>query len=160
MRPLKPFHSQFDRSRLPDPQAYFEGQGLKLLERRGTWRTTRCEFHQGSDSMRLNVKTGAWVCMNCGARGGDVLAYHMASQGLDFIDAAKALGAWSEDGVPGPTRSAQFSARDALSVLRLEARLCAVAAGNIARDVGLSDDDRARLLKAASRIEYVGAMIR
>jgi hypothetical protein len=32
--------------------------------------------------------------MACGARGGDVLAFHMQRYELRFIDAAKALGAW------------------------------------------------------------------
>jgi len=42
----------FEKSRLPDPVTYFEGQGLKLLGR-GGWRTTKCLFHGGSDSMRV-----------------------------------------------------------------------------------------------------------
>ena len=38
--------------------------------------------------------TGAFRCMVCGAKGGDVLAFYMLRHGLRFIDAAKALGAW------------------------------------------------------------------
>ena len=75
----------FDRNALPDPLAYFEAQGLAFQERRGRWRTTRCDFHGGSDSMRVNVQTGAWCCMSCNAHGGDVLAYEMAFSGLTFI---------------------------------------------------------------------------
>ena len=55
-------------------------------------RTTRCAFHGGSDSMRVNVRSAAFACMaGCGARGGDVFAYHMAAQGLGFVEAA---GPW------------------------------------------------------------------
>ena len=55
--------------------------------------------------MRVNTQTGAYCCMaGCGARGGDVLAYHMAAHGLAFVDAAKALGAWIDDGRLPPSR--------------------------------------------------------
>ena len=53
----------FDRERLPDALSYYESVGLTFRERKGKWRTTRCDFHQGSDSMRVNVQTGAWCCM-------------------------------------------------------------------------------------------------
>jgi hypothetical protein len=65
----------FDRTLLPDPVTYFENQGLTLKgPRSAKWKTTTCNFHGGSDSMRVNVATGAWVCMSCGEKGGDVLA--------------------------------------------------------------------------------------
>ncbi len=49
----------FDRERMPDPVSYFEGEGLKLSGP-GKWKTTGCTFHGGSDSMRINVASGAW----------------------------------------------------------------------------------------------------
>lgn len=144
----------FDKSGLPDPVTYFEGQGLKLVGR-GDWRTTKCLFHGGSDSMRVNVDSGGWVCMACGVKGGDVLAFHMEYHGLDFVAAAKELGARVPNGNPGTQRPLPFSVRDALSVLRFEALLCAVAACNIARGISLTDMDRQRLVQAASRIEFI-----
>ena len=90
----------FNRDALPEPLGYFEAQGLQFRERRGRWRTTRCDFHGGSDSLRVNVQTGAFVCMSCGASGGDVLAFEMQLTGTDFVSAAKTLGAWIEDGKP------------------------------------------------------------
>lgn len=142
----------FDRERLPEPRGYFEGQGLKL-SKRGKWRTTECRFHDGSDSMRINTATGAWVCMSCGAKGGDVLAYEMAANGVDFVTAAKALGAWVEDGKPEPRRKpAPLPPRAALEVLSFEAMLTAVAAGNLAQGLVLTAKDRARLMTAAGRI--------
>ena len=145
----------FERDRLPDPATYFEGEGLTLTgPRSAKWRTTACTFHGGSDSMRVNTASGAWVCMGgCGARGGDVLAYHMAAHGLEFVDAAKALGAWVDDGKPlAPHRPTPLSPRAALSVLSFEATVAAVAAGNLANGVDLTDDDRVRLRLAAQRI--------
>lgn len=142
----------FDRERLPEPRGYFEGQGLKL-SKRGKWRTTECRFHDGSDSMRINTGTGAWVCMSCGAKGGDVLAYEMAASGVDFVTAAKSLGAWVEDGKPESRRKpAPLPPRAALEVLSFEAMLTAVAAGNLAQGLVLNAKDRARLMTAAGRI--------
>ena len=52
----------FDRTLLPDPPTFYENTGLRLAGR-GKWRTTACAFHDGSDSMRINLQTGAFVCM-------------------------------------------------------------------------------------------------
>jgi len=147
----------FAKDRLPDPVGYYEAQGLKFRERKGKWRTTECRFHGGSDSLRVNTQTGAFVCMaGCGARGGDVLAYEMAITGADFPTAAKALGAWIEDGKPEPNRRpAPFPPRDAIQVLRSETMLVAISAANIANGVSLSDNDRQRLLKAASTVRCI-----
>ncbi|WP_439518499.1 CHC2 zinc finger domain-containing protein [Hydrogenophaga sp.] len=142
----------FDRDRRPEPRGYFESEGL-TLKGPGKWKTTICNFHGGSDSMRVNVATGAWVCMSCGEKGGDVLAFHMASHGLEFVDAAKALGCWVEDGRPlRPQKPAPLPPRAALQVLAFEATLAAVAAGNVAHGVTLTEPDRFRLLTAAGRI--------
>jgi len=146
----------FDRTRLPEPMGYYEAQGLKFRECRGNWRTTECRFHGGSDSLRVNIQTGAFVCMaGCGARGGDVLAYEMAITGSDFTTAAFAIGAWVDDGKPAPSKPPPFTARDALEVLHAEAVLVAVAAGNLAQGVLLSDSDRKRLLRAAARVQTI-----
>ena len=145
----------FLRENLPDPVSYFEAQGL-TLQRGGKWRTTRCDFHDGSDSMRVNTSNGAWVCMSCNAKGGDVLAYHMAANGTDFIAAAKELGAWHDDGsVPRNHRPKALPAGQAIAVLAFEATLTAVAAANLARGVILTEKDRARLLVASGRIQHI-----
>jgi len=142
----------FDRARLPDPQGYFVSTGL-LLRGPSKWKTTACTFHGGSDSLRVNTGSGAWVCMSCGAKGGDVLAYHMQAHGLEFSDAAKALGCWVEDGKPQrPQRPAPLPPRAALQVIGFEASLAAVAAANVAQGRTLTEPDRFRLLAAAARI--------
>lgn len=144
----------FDRNLLPDPTAYFEDQGLKLTgPRKAKWKTTECKFHGGSDSLRVNTASGAWVCMSCGVKGGDVLAYELAATGADFVDAAKAIGAWVDDGRPHKVhKPTPLSPRAALSALAFEALLTAVAAGNVAQGAVLTDTDRSRLMTAAGRI--------
>ena len=86
--------SKFDRALLPDPLVYYEAEGLKLIGH-GRWRTTRCCFHEDKKpSLSVNVEHGGFKCHACGAKGGDVLAFHMLRHGLAFVSAAKALGAW------------------------------------------------------------------
>lgn len=146
---------EFIKDRLPDPISYFEGEGLKL-QGKGKWRTTSCDFHGGSDSMRINTGTGGWVCMACNARGGDVLAHFMAAHGLDFISAAQTLGAWDDNGQPNkPHRPKPLPASAAIQVLAFESTLTAIAAGNIAHGNPLTDTDRARLNVAAQRINHI-----
>ena len=144
----------FDRNLLPDPVSYFENQGLTFKgPRSAKWKTTTCNFHGGSDSMRVNVATGAWVCMSCGEKGGDVLAYEIKVSNSEFVDAAKALGCWVDDGRPPVvTKPTPLSPRLALSVIAFESTLAAVAAGNVANGVTLTDADRSRLMVAANRI--------
>ena len=144
----------FNRDQLPAPAAYFESQGHKLVgPKSAKWKTTNCTFHGGSDSMRVNIASGGWCCMACPAKGGDVLAHYMAEHGVDFVTAAKALGAWQDDGQPArPARPRQLPAASAIEVLQFEVTLTAVAAGNLAHGVQLTDVDRTRLLLAAQRI--------
>ena len=143
----------FERRNLPDAETYYDLRGLKLTGR-GKWRTTECKFHGGSDSMRINTDSGAFACMaGCGARGGDVLAYHMAQHGLEFVEAAKALGAWIDDGRPATQhKPSPLSPRQALEVLAVEANLVAIAAANVAHGVVLSQVDLSRVLTASGRI--------
>lgn len=145
----------FERDHLPDAIGYFEGQGLKLSPR-GKWRTTSCTFHGGSDSMRVNTDTGGWRCMSCDMHGGDVLAYHMHAHGLEFVEAARQLGAWVDDGKPQPRQTpAPLPPRAALQVMAFETNLIAIAGGNVANGVKLSDADRMRVMTAANRINRI-----
>ena len=147
--------SEFRKDQLPDPVGYFESQGLKL-SKHGKWRTTECRFHDGSDSMRINITSGAWVCMACNAKGGDVLAYHMAANCLDFVNAAKELGAWLDDGKPSRNyRPKSIPAGQAISVLAFESHLIAIAASTLAHGRSLTEIDRTRLLTAAGRIQHI-----
>jgi len=142
----------FDRERLPDPQTYFEAAGL-TLQGVGKWRSTACTFHGGTRSMRVNLESGAWVCMSCGQKGGDVLAFEMQSTGADFVEACKSIGAWVDDGrTPAPAKPTPLPPRAALEALSFEAELVAIAAGNLAHGVQLTTNDTARILEAGNRI--------
>jgi phage major head subunit gpT-like protein len=91
--------------------------------------------------------------MNCGESGGDVLAYEMKLYGTDFIKAAKALGAWVDDGkAPVNIKPTALSPRQALSVMGFEATLVAIEAARLANGAIPSADDLKRLLKSANRI--------
>jgi hypothetical protein len=86
------FH--FRRDRLPIPANYYREHGL-MLTGNGEWRSALCPFHDDTrPSLRVRLETGSFRCMVCGARGSDVLAFHIVRYGLTFIDAAKALGSW------------------------------------------------------------------
>jgi DNA primase len=83
----------FARDLLPEPRGYFARAGLPLIGR-GRWRSALCPFHEDTrPSLRINVESGAFRCMACGIRGGDVLAFHRARHGLSFVQAARDLGA-------------------------------------------------------------------
>lgn len=60
----------------------------------GTWRSFTCPVHDDSSpSARVNVETGKWVCMSCGAKGHSAnyqpdpdMLLDAAEKGLDSID--------------------------------------------------------------------------
>lgn len=146
----------FDRRNLPEPVGYYEAAGLVFRERKGKWRTTRCEFHGGSDSMRINTDSGAFACMSCGASGGDVLSYEMQATGAEFIDAAKALGCWVDDGQPAVQhKPTPLSPRAALQAIAFEVTLVALEASRIASGIVPSEADKARVLAASNRITRI-----
>ena len=144
------------RDKLPDALTYYESVGL-ILQGRGKWRTTACQFHGGSDSLRIHVERGAFICMACGAKGGDVLAYHQAAHGLGFVDAAKALGAYQEDGQAhhGSNRPTPIPARELLHLVAHEVVIASLVATDLANGRKVSELDRARLMTAAGRIGRV-----
>lgn len=93
------------------------------------------------------VGRGKWRTIEC--------SFHGSSDSMR-INTAKALGAWQEDGKPGKQhRPRPLPAIEAIRVLAFESTLIAVAGGNIAHSVILTDNDRARVLVAAKRITKI-----
>ena len=87
---------QYCRHALPDANTYYTDRAALRLIGRGHWRSALCPFHEDTHpSLRINIDNGAYRCMVCGAKGGDVLAYHRARHGLSFQQAAHDLGAWN-----------------------------------------------------------------
>lgn len=145
---------RFDRDMLPDPVSYFEARGLEL-KGPGRWKTTRCEFHGGSDSMRINTTDGGWACMNCHENGGDVLAFEMRLHGLEFLEAAERLGALRDDGQPAlAKRSTTLSAAAALKLVQAETWLIVVTGLSIAGLIP-KQQDRDRLIQACRTVQHV-----
>ena len=145
---------EFIRDRLPDTITYFESEGVHLVGR-GPWKTGPCDIHDGSDSLRVNTQSGGWRCMNCEAHGGDVLAYHMQRYGLEFVEAARLLGAYVDDGkhYTGLTKPATLSARDAMQLASFELLVALVVIHDIREGVIPNDDDWHRFIESSRRVE-------
>ncbi len=145
---------EFIRDRLPDAISYFDTQDVHLVGP-GRWKTGPCHLHGGSDSLRVNTGSGAWRCMSCGAKGGDVLAFHIERHGLGFVEAARELGAYIDNGKPysGPTKPATLPARDAMQLAAHELRLAFVVMADIRAGVIPSDDDWQRFIAGVGRVE-------
>ena len=149
----------FIREDLPDPWSYYREELPDGIKGGGVWRTACCPWH-GGWSLRINVKTGAFCCKGCGdLAGGDVLSFHMQTRGMEFVEAAKSLGAWRNDGTPErPRKPTPLSARSAIDVLKFEASVVAIAAGSIGNGISLTEREKRRVLKASGRIIRVTEM--
>jgi DNA primase len=102
--------THFDRSALPSPRTFYSSEfgGLPRENSKG-WTSAECCFHQSetrgrkrSKPLRINVREGNFKCMACDARGGDVLAFVMLRDGVNFQRAAERLGAWKGTGLSEP----------------------------------------------------------
>lgn len=91
----KPKHAgKFSREALPPSIQYYKTQGIEL-KGKGAWLNALCPFHDDKKpSLYVNVERGAYRCFVCGAKGGDVLAFHQHNNKLNFVEACKQLGAW------------------------------------------------------------------
>lgn len=152
---------EFIRDRLPEPISYFDAEDVRLIGP-GRWKTGPCHFHGGSDSLRVNTVSGGWCCMSCGAKGGDVLAYHMQRHDLPFVDAARSLGAYVEGASSGetPTKSATLPARDAMQLAAFEMQVAMVVISDIKAGVIPSDSDWQRFLISAGRVGLLASEYR
>ena len=93
--------------------------------------------------------------MNCGEKGGDVLAYAMRLHGLHFVEAARLLGAYFEDGRPhrGPEKTTLLGAREAMEVIAAELWIAVVVISDIKKGIVPSEADWTSFLQAASNID-------
>jgi hypothetical protein len=98
--------SHFDRSLLPPARAFYEKELGKLsrADRKGNC-AAGCPFHNSKSkkSLSVNINTGQWWCFG-GCGGGDILSFVQKRQRLSFLNAAKTLGAWDEQGKPAKVR--------------------------------------------------------
>ncbi|MGI8740198.1 MAG: CHC2 zinc finger domain-containing protein [Gammaproteobacteria bacterium] len=85
--------SQYRRDLLPEPADYYP-QHLGKMHTRGEWADACCPLHEDKNpSLSVSLTHGGFICRGCGAQG-DLLAFHMRLKNLDFVTAAKNLGAW------------------------------------------------------------------
>ena len=147
---------EFIRENVPDWPAYADREGLALVGK-GKWRNTLCAFHDDTNpSMRVNTASGGWCCMSCGVSGGDTLGHYMQLHGTEFIDAARALGAWKAGDAPArPRRPRALSANDALELLYQDAHVMYVVSQDIAQGKALNADDLRALGAAYRRVLVV-----
>ena len=95
----------FDRSLLPSPATYY-GQFFKFKTRKKAH--VLCCFHpEKTGSLEINLTKGSFYCYGCGAKGGDVVNFHMLKTGLSFVEAAKDLGAWVDTRQDTPEQLAE-----------------------------------------------------
>ncbi len=87
-------NTKFQKNKLPDPVSYLEKNGLTLIGK-GEWRSAICPFHKDTEpSVRVRIENGAFKCLACGEKGGDIITFHQKRFGLSFKDACIALGVW------------------------------------------------------------------
>jgi len=88
---LKTQRQGVPRDRLPSPHYYYTKQ-FPGLQASGEWVNVRCSFHADSNpSLSLNLVSGGFFCHACGAKGGDVIAFHRQRFDLGFSDAVLQL---------------------------------------------------------------------
>lgn len=149
----------FNRLLVPGWDEYADRMGMALVGR-GKWVNVRCDFHDdGAPSLRANRETGGWVCMACGVRGGDTLAHYMQLHGCDFVQAARELGAWTNDAQYSDAvhRPATLAPRDALQVAAQQLRVAVIVIGAARRGLAPNDRDWQQFLEAAGRVDWLAA---
>lgn len=119
----------------------------------GQW-SACCPAHaDGSPSLSVRETPDGAVLMHC--FGGCTVAEVCAALGLElhelFPPRAGKPQTQRDTEAPQPKPPRLLSPSHALALLRTEALLVTVAAGNLARGTPLSDADRRRLLQAAPR---------
>ncbi len=147
----------FIRQNLLTPVNYFEGRGQKIVGNRGKHFRTSCAIH-GGDGETLSVlrEDGGFNCFSCGAKGGDIVAYAMQADGVDFVTACRSLGAWvDDDQSPVHHQPTPFSARQALAMLAFEMTLGAIEIARAGHGHLPDEQTKDRLLQAAGRINLI-----
>lgn len=87
---------KFQKDQLPEPHSYYLEQVEGFRPKPNNRATGLCPLHnERSPSFSMNLTTGAYKCFGCGKRGGDVLAFHRERYQMEFVEAAKSLGAWA-----------------------------------------------------------------
>ncbi len=84
----KPFNTKAQRNVprecLPSPFLYYKKIFPNIILG-SEWVSVRCVFHNDSNpSLSINLKNGGFNCFSCGAKGGDLIAFHQKHFNLGF----------------------------------------------------------------------------
>jgi len=93
---------RFRRGLLPPAKTFFEHEIGRLTRPTAKgWALGRCPFHpsKSGKSLSVNIRTGAWCCFGCGAKG-DLISFVRKRYSLSFRDAAIYLKAIDTDTTP------------------------------------------------------------
>ncbi len=95
--------------------------------------------------------------MSCFEKGGDVVAYAIRRHGLDFVSAARQLGAYMNDGRlhRGPEKPAGLSLRDCLELVAFELLVFSIVVSDMSRGKTPSQADSLRLWESIGRITFI-----
>jgi hypothetical protein len=97
--------THFDRSRFPDPVAYFEGIFGLLRFNGADWAQVNCCFHGPDREPSLSLhRSGGSNCFACGAHGGDIIEFEHLRTGRDRRAIAQDWGAWAGKPIYEPPR--------------------------------------------------------
>jgi hypothetical protein len=93
---------RFRPDRLPPADVFYAEALGKLSRPAQGWVRGNCPFHESRSkkSFAVNLDFGGFCCFYCGTKGGDIVAFVMERDGIDFVTAAKKLGCWDDTAKP------------------------------------------------------------
>jgi hypothetical protein len=98
----------FDRTKFPDPVAYFEAIFGRLHFNTAGWAQVSCCFHTPDREPSLSLhRNGGFNCFACEAHGGDVLEFEHLRTKRDRRVIEQGWGAWSGKLITEPPRPAR-----------------------------------------------------
>lgn len=82
----------FTRADLMEPETFYRRTVGLDLRSDGSWLRGQCPLCRSKEeSLLIDPKRGAFVCVVCGKRGKDILGFYQALRGVGFPEAARAL---------------------------------------------------------------------
>jgi hypothetical protein len=79
----------------------------------------------------------------------------MQSTGADFVQAAKALNAWTDDDKSSTYKPSSVSARMMLELVAREVMIVALMAADLSKGIAISQVNKDRLFEASKRILFI-----
>ena len=81
---------ELDRSKFPPPPTYYSCY-FKLPRQHGRVKVKCCFHDDRTPSLSIDLTDGWFNCFGCGAKGRDVLAFHMKKNQMGFKQACRDL---------------------------------------------------------------------